>query len=248
MTATMIIQSFPEDRPAWIDRCTASVARWAAARGFGYRAIGDALFDHLPNDWLDRAGPEKLPRTDYARLLWIRALHAVGVCRPIWVDADILVLDADMEVPGQDFLCREQWFYRRPGMIGALVRHAVNNCMMGFGTGSALLDWYVDACTRAPDAGPLDRLALGPMMLTARHANDPLPMIDRVATLSPLWINALLGGNRTLTDAFRASWRTPIQAVHLCRSLGHTADGPALVRPHLYAALIDRLERAGMTG
>ena len=238
----VILQSAPPGWPDWTRRCLASVATWAERAGVDYRLIGDELFDPVPAAWAAAAGPERLPLTDYARLLWIERLLAEGAGQVIWLDADILVVDPALAFPGGDFFCRELWLYRSSDDGLPHVRPSVNNCAMGFLKGSPLLDWYLTACRAAPDMAPLHRLALGPALLGARHAVAPLPLADSVLTLSPALMGALLGDNRGLLDGFRRLWDAPVGALHLCRSLGDTGDGPALVLPDVYDHLLDRLE------
>jgi hypothetical protein len=207
--------------------------------GVERRLIGDELFEPVSAAWRTAAGPEKLPLTDYARLLWIRRLHDEGHRRVLWLDADILILEKNFALPVGDFVCRELWAFQTGEQLHA--RSAVNNCAMAFTASSPLLNWHLDVCATAPSRGPLHRLALGPRLLTERRAITPLPLITTVPTLSPLLINAILHQNSALIAAFRSLWEAQIGAVHLYRSLGHTADGPALVDPRSYDQLIDKL-------
>lgn len=247
MGKDIILQSVAPRFPDWIARCTDSVARWAGANGFRYEMLGDELFDPLPEEWVAMAGPLALPRTDYARLLWIKRLHDKGHARVIWIDADVLVIDGRLSLPPEDFFCREDWIFAEDGDSRLFVRSGVNNCAMAFASGSPLLDWYLERCRLEPADGPLRRLALGPKMLSERHRAAALPLIGTVATISPWVMQGLLNADSRRIETFFSIWQAPVEAAHICRSLGHTSDAPALVPPHLYDPLIDCLERGALT-
>lgn len=237
----LILQSAPPRRAGWIERCLQSVAHWAERSGLERRLIGDELFDPVPASWRAAAGPEKLPLTDYARLLWIERLLGEGYERVIWLDADVLMLDMNFVPPPGDFFCREMWVYRRPdGRDGAL--DSINNCAMGFVSGSALLDWYRTACAEAPSEKPLSRLALGPDMLKRRHRASPLPWTEAIPTLSPLMIRGILRGDKELLETFLWEWKAPMAAAHLCSSLREPPDGAEPAQRSVMDAAIDRLQ------
>ena len=238
----LVLQSAPLVRPAWIDRCLASVEAWAGQRGIERRFIGDELFDPVPPEWRAAAGPEKLPVTDYARLLWIRRLLDEGHDQIVWLDADILMLDPAFVPPPGDFFSRELWVYRlKDGRDAAL--DAVNNCAMGFTAQSPLLSWYLSACADAPEAGPVKRLALGPDMLKRRHRLEPLPLTEAIPTLSPRLVYGILRGDEALLDTFRWEWPAPIAAAHLCSSLGDKdSPGGGVLQGDAMDELIEKLQ------
>lgn len=197
----------------------------------GHRFMGDELFEIVPRPWRQLAGPEKLPITDYARLLWMRQLHEQGHQRVVWLDADILMLDASFMPPHGDFMCRELWFFiDSKGQI----RHfdAVNNCAMSFEAESPLLAWYLEACRVAPEAAPLPKLALGPDILRQRDLTHRLPRIDSIPTLSPFLIEAVQRDDERVLRGVRSLWRGAPAALHLA---GSVADNEAM------EILIDRL-------
>jgi hypothetical protein len=57
----------------WIAQCLTSVQAWAAARGYGYEFVDDQLFELAPAWFRERCGAARLPQTDLARLLLMRA-------------------------------------------------------------------------------------------------------------------------------------------------------------------------------
>ncbi len=237
----LVLQSAPPSRAGWVDRCLTSVAAWARSRGMEYRLIGDELFDRVPSDWRAAIGPEKLPVTDYARLLWIEHLLGQGYERVIWMDADILFLDMDFVPPPGDFFCREMWVFRRPDHhIGRL--DALNNCAMGFAAGSGLLAWYLDACAKAPGPKPLHKLGLGPNLLKVRHRSSPMPCTDAIPTFSPLMIRAVMRGDLDLLKTYQREWAAPIAAVHLCSSLSNGQEGTDAAAKQILDATLDKLQ------
>ena len=116
--ATLIIQSAPAQPPAWLDRCMATVAAWAARRGYAYTRLDDALFEIVPADIRARLGPQaRIQLSDIARLLWIARGLATGHARVAWIDSDILLFDPGrFDLPGMAFACgRELWVWIEGG-------------------------------------------------------------------------------------------------------------------------------------
>jgi len=241
---SLVFQSCdPAKTTPWLAICLDSVAQWAAARGHGYRRIGNALFDPLPDGFAAACAGRRLPMSDLARLLWCRRLLTEGWDQVLWIDSDVLVTAPAafaVEAEGSESLCRELWLWREEGQIRA--RWAVNNCVMAWRAGSAVLDYYIHACTVLADAeeGP-GALGLGPGFLTRLDAAAPLPQIDSVMTLSPLLIEAVLDGDAALLANARTLWAAPIHAVHLCASLSGQG-GPALTAGADYARVVEALQ------
>ena len=229
---TLVLQSYRTTAvPEWIGECLASVRGWAEGGDYGYRLLGDELFELIPPELVALGAPPALPATDLARLRWCRRLLREGWERVIWLDADIFVADpesfrVDAQEPAR--LCREFWTWREGRQLHA--RRAVTNCAMSFVRGAAFLDRYIALCEELArtSEGPLHRLALGPALLTRLDREAPLPQIGTVATLSPLLIAALRRRDRALLALFLRHWGGPVHAVHLCRSLGGQGDGPRL--------------------
>lgn len=243
--ATLIIQSAPPAPPAWLERCMASVVAWAALRGYRYRRLDDRLFDRVPADIVARLGQgARIPLSDIARLLALEAALAEGYARVAWLDADILVFDPPALALPDDtpFACaREFWIWADADGLHA--RHTVNNALLSFATRDGLLEWYLDAAHQILRTAPLplERLTLGPQLLSDLHNRRALPLMEGVATLSPLLIEETITGGGAGLVAHRAAWRARVAGAHLCRSLGHTGEAPALVHPSAFDPAIDRL-------
>ncbi|MBB5684348.1 hypothetical protein [Sphingobium boeckii] len=244
---TLIFQSCdPAAAPAWVARCVESVRNWAETKGYSHRLLGNELFDPLPPDFASACADRKLPMSDLARLLWCRRFLAEGWDQIVWIDSDVLVLDPAafaVDLLDHEMLCRELWLWRADGEIRA--RWAVNNCVMAWRPGSAVLPYYIHACAvlAAAEDGP-GTLGLGPAFLTRLNAAAPLPTVDTVMTLSPLLMEAILSGDHTLLANARTLWNAPVYAVHLCGSLSGEG-GPMLNPVQRYDQVITALQSNG---
>ena len=68
-----------------------SVRTWAASQGYGYRFLGDELFEQVP-DWDIEKVRGRMPiAADLGRLQWIQRLLSEGYSWVLWFDADMLV-------------------------------------------------------------------------------------------------------------------------------------------------------------
>jgi len=243
---TLILQSRdPANIPPWLAKCLDSVALWAAARGHDHRLLGNELFDPLPAGFAAACRERRLPMSDLARLLWCRRLLEDWE-QVVWIDSDVLVTAPAafaVDAAGRESLCRELWLWREAGQVRA--RWAVNNCAMAWRAGSAVLDYYIHACTllAARADGP-GALGLGPGFLTRLNAAAPLPQIESVMTLSPLLIEAVLAGDTALLANAHRLWAAPVHAVHLCASLSGQG-GPALTAAGDYERVVETMLAGG---
>lgn len=221
---TIVYQSFrPAPVPAWAERCLASVEAWAAGSGFGYRRYGDELFDRLPAWYRDKARGLPMVGTDLGRLLLARELLAEGFERAIWLDADVLVLDARALRPPAGIECafaREVWVQRGPD--GRLSAHEkVNNAFCLFAAGGRVLDFYAYAAEslvrRA--GGAIPPTLAGPKLLAVLHNLVAFPLLDGLATLGPVVLADVLSGGGPALELLRRRMGGPIHAVHLGASL-----------------------------
>lgn len=239
---TIIFQSRdPAKPPGWLVSCLDSVRIWADMQGHHYRLLGNELFDPLPPGFAEACAAQKLPMSDLARLLWCQRFLDEGWDQVVWIDSDVLVLDPtqfSIEASGSEALCRELWLWRAEEIHA---RWAVNNCVMAWRADSAVLPYYIHACTvlAAAEGGP-GTLGLGPAFLTRLNAAAPLPVTDQVMTLSPLLIEAVLNDDRALLGNARTLWNAPVHAVHLCASLSGEG-GPALNPTGHYELVVENL-------
>lgn len=240
---TLVFQSYaPERITPWLARCLASVRDWAALKGHAYRFLDDALFDPVPAAFAARCGDERLPVTDYARLLHARRFLA-DYERVIWLDADILVLAPErfaIDPASPHLLCRELWTWkeedgRRRG------RWTVNNAAMAFSRSSRFLDFYIESCEAIVARAPPGRLSLGPALLAPLAALTALPLITSVPTVSPMLMADIVAGDPAGPRAHREAWGAPVHAAHLCRSLLEGEGTLDLIPPGVHDAVAERL-------
>jgi hypothetical protein len=228
---TVVFQSCrPTNIPPWMQRCLDSTKAWALMNGYEYRFIGDELFAPVPEWYVQRCWPERLPVTDLARLLWARQLLNDEWDRVIWVDADVLIFAPDRFDVGMDryALARELWLTREPD--GTISRKwAVNNCVMVYCAGNPFLEFYIEACQlviRHMDR-PVHKLDTAPRLLTGLHGVAPLPFLRSVAMFCPGIVHELATVPGPFVEAHTAHWPDDIHAANLCGSMcGEVADPP----------------------
>ncbi len=242
---TVICQSHGPHAPPWQGECTASVRAWAAARGFDYRFVGDALFEALP-DWYRRKTRERpMVAADLGRLLLASELLGDWE-RVVWLDADVLVWDpAALELPAVPYAFgREVWVHPRDGRLRA--HKKVHNALCLFTRGNPFLDFYIHACeslvARAPDPPPH---LVGPRLLAPLHNLLQFPLVESVGSLSPFVLRDLADGGGPALELHRRA--SPVlAAANLCASLvGVDYDGAHLAEDALCAA-IRALSRGGV--
>ena len=247
MARTLVFQSHStEALSSWHGPCLQSVRAWAHISGHEYKFLDNSLFDPLPDWFTQRCARGSLPATDFARLLWCEHFLKDGWDHVIWLDADILILAPEefaVVDEGSHILCRELWMWAdRGGLKG---RWKVNNCVMGFSRGDDFLSLYKDRCeTLIRDtSGPIDRLALGPMLLTRMAGERPLRTLSSVVTLSPAMLLAVRQRDQPVLQAFKRQWRAPVHAVHLCGSLLGRGGSPRLSADEEYAEAVAWLSK-----
>jgi hypothetical protein len=142
---TIVFQSYRRSSiPWWISRCLASVEGWTRASGFEYDFRGDEIFDLCGRDYLNSVGGNVRSITNLARLELVREAHRRDYDRAVWLDADVLVFDAEnfrIPVTQRYAFARETWVERRDN--GFFILHGVNNCALAFMRGEPDLDMLI---------------------------------------------------------------------------------------------------------
>lgn len=251
---TLVIQSFrATDVPAWLTRCTQSVATWARACGYTYRYLGDELFAPLPTAFRRRTEHRSEMMADLGRLLALQAALAEGFERAVWFDADVIVFAPSRLVlpEGRDFyMCREVWVEpERDG--GVRVDRRINNAACVFSAGASFLPFYIDAAQQlvADASGQLPNTLVGTQFLTGLDRVVRLPAIERVGLVSPYALRELAtAGDGPCVRALHAASSTPLAAVNLCNAFRGTTvrqpDGVSWVQDDaVYEAAIEHLVR-----
>jgi len=249
---TLVIQSFHDRPPVWVRRCMASVRAWAEGAGFGYRAMGDEIFDHLPR-WVRRKTARRASTaTDLARLHALDAALDEGWARVIWLDADVYIIDgagltAELRPEDGYLLGRESWV--QPDKRGRLqVYHGVHNAIVLAEPGNALLSFHEHAAMRilARHEGEMVPQLIGPKFLTALDNMMGLPASWAVNMASPLVVRDIAAGGGPARDRLLARSKRVPAALNLCHShAGRETDGVQLDDRTLDEA-VTRLERDGL--
>lgn len=242
---TIVYQSFrTHDVPEWTRRCLTSVRSWAARRGYAYRFFDDAFFEFAPDWYREKCGHDVLLVTDLCRLVAARRLLDEGFERVVWVDADVLVLNPDRFVVGQEdgyTLCHEVWLERDAS--GQLqVQERVNNAVCVFARGNTFLDFYVDTAMDLVRHSPaLNRWSVGTVFLSMLAQVMPLRVRRDVAMISP----ALLMDAATPERALLRSYRDRVggaNAANVCGSTRGSAHGGSVLDDAVFERALDGLE------
>lgn len=231
--AGLVIQSHTEPLPApWLETCTTSVRRFAAASGFDYRWLGDELFDGVPAPLLEKTRNQRVVATDLARLVALEAALDQGFDPVVWVDADVLVLDAErfrlLAATAQ--FGREVWVQREAS--GALrVYRRIHNALMAFSPAEPVLPFYRFAAARILEryertAEPVAMVPqlIGPKLLTLLHNAIGFDVLESAGVLSPPVITDLLAGGGRALERYLSSCTEDVLAVNVCGSSVRNGD------------------------
>lgn len=216
----LVLQSDkPPPRAAWRRLCLASARSWAAGQGYGYRFLGDELFDPIPENVRLACQDVVLPLTDIGRLLWLQKLLEEGWNRVIWLDADILIFGPDLRIEAEA-VGREVWISKglKEGFRAA---ESVNNCVLSMTAKSPLLARLLDATLSeaATFRAPPHPRTLGPDLFRRLHRAQPLPVAADIAMASPPMIASFADGDPAALAAHHSVWKEPVRAANLCGSL-----------------------------
>jgi hypothetical protein len=232
---TVVFQSFrTENVPPWIAVCLAGVRRWAADRGWDYRFVDDAIFQRVPQWYVEKAAGRLPVITDLGRLLLARDLLAEGYGRAVWLDADVLIFDPDrleIHVDSEFAFGWETWVQDdNKGRLKATGN--VHNALCVFTAANSMLDFYIHACLSIMERmeGPPAPQIVGPKLLTALHNIIGFRLLPQVGAFSPLTLGAIAEGGGPVLDLYRRHARGPARAVNLCLSLNQKSHEPVLER------------------
>lgn len=251
--ATVVLQSFRPDPPAWIARCLASTRHWAAEAGFAYRFVGDELFERLPA-WARAKTAARVPvASDLARLALIEEMLAADWSAAIWLDADVLVFDpaalsAALDLSAGYLLGREAWV--QPGRRGGLqAPRGVHNAVCAFRRDNPFLAFYRHAAARivARHDGAMVPQLVGPKLLTALDNMMGLPASWAVNMASPHVLRDIAGGGGPALDLLAARSGAMPAALNLSHSHAGARHNGVTVDEPLLTAVIDRLLADGAT-
>ncbi|MFT4563341.1 MAG: hypothetical protein ACI9BW_003095 [Gammaproteobacteria bacterium] len=243
MARSVVLQSHTHPLPYdWLVECIASVKKWSELNAFGYRFIGDELFDYIPTCLNEKTRHQLVIASDLARLKLIRSFLNQGFETVIWCDADFLIFDPDnFLIPNESFaLGREVWIQRDRKHASKLSAHVkVHNAFMMFRTDNSFLDFYHDSAERLLTRinGPMPPQFIGPKLLTAIHNVVQCPVLETAGMLSPLVMTDLEQGGGPALDLFKSKSPQAIAGANLCASLHKSGETSA----RIIEACINRL-------
>ncbi len=242
---TVVYQSYrTEAVPAWIARCMETVRAWAGLRGYDYRFIDDALLGYAPEWYRDKVRGDIRLISDLARLKLAKELLDQGYERTIWMDADIVVFDAErlvIDVREECAFCREVWISRgRFGRTRGLEK--VNNSVSVFVKENNLLDLCILACESLVryEKGRVKGVLVGTNFLTNLNRTVALHLLDNVGLFSPILMQELAKGGGKGIRAYMRRFGSPLYAANLCGS----AVGRPGMNEQIYADVVPRLLRS----
>ena len=220
----MIIQSASsQSPPGWLDDCLQSVRDWASLRGHHYEFVDDAIFDLVPAWYLDKVGDKRPVATDYARLLLIQDALARGYEQAIWLDADVLIFDPDLELASAESCAFGQEVWIQPGQRGHYrAQRNVHNAVCLFRAGCVVLPFLIQTVSSIIQRVDRDKIApqmVGPKLLGALHSIAGFALLPQVGALSPPVVRDLSQGGGAALDLLRQKSPVPLQAANLCASV-----------------------------
>ncbi|HWK55554.1 MAG TPA: hypothetical protein VNR18_14345 [Hyphomicrobiales bacterium] len=220
---TLVIQSAsPRQLRGWMHRCLESVHGWSQAQGYGYRFVGDELFDCVPAWYRDKVGARLPIAADYARLVLLRQALEEGYEQAMWLDADVLVFDPSLRIAfeGSCAFGQEVWVQAVDGTYAT--RRNVHNAFCAFRRGCVVLPFLLqttESLIRRVDPAHMAPQMVGPKLLTALHSLCDFALVPEVGALSPEVVANICAGGGPALDLLRRKSQVKPKAVNLCASL-----------------------------
>lgn len=220
---TVVIQSAPLERPAWVDDCVAGVAQWSAKNRFEHACFGDEFFDVLPAWYRQKLEGRGPILADLARLIHIRSALQEGYEAVIWCDADTLIIDPAWQptTPPHSIFGHELWLQRdKAGRLE--IRKQPHNAYLMFTASSPVLDFLihtVESIIHRADPAHIAPQMVGPKLLKALNTFADFDLEHAAGAISPLLLEALLSDQSEITSYFKAAQLSPPKIMNLCASL-----------------------------
>ena len=225
---TVVLQSAPLERPAWVNGCMAGVAHWAENNRFEYVRYGDEFFDVLPAWYRQKLEGRGPILADLARLIHARSALQEGYEAVIWGDADTLIIDPAWQpkTPSHSIFGHERWLQR--GKLGQLeIREQPHNAYLMFTATSPVLDFLihtVESIIHRADPKYIAPHMVGPKLLKALNTFADFDLEHAAGAMSPELLDALLSDNSEITSYFKAAQISPPKLMNLCASLVASDD------------------------
>jgi hypothetical protein len=219
---TLIIQSYRDrDVPSWITRCLDSVRTWADAKGYDYQLTDDSAFALCGDEYLAQVGDNKRSITNLCRLELVRRAHREGYEWAVWIDADVLVFNAQafsVSAVGRYAFARETWIeFIAPGRMRATA--SVNNSVFVCRRDEPDLDFLI-AATRhvAMHRAIADNYQVGGNLVRGLRASLAFETLGNVGMFSNYVVLALARDVPELLQRQARLHGTPVYAANLCAS------------------------------
>ena len=260
---TVVYQSYRTiNVPDWINRCMRTVRDWAALKGFDYVFVDDRLFEYVPAWYREKVNNQIQPVSDLARLGLAKEFLSGEFERAIWVDADVVVFDAErlaIDVTEEYAFCHEIWVEKlgpvraaRRGLRGlkwggVYCRQRVNNAVAVFTRGNSMLDFYIHACEQIVKnkRGRISNLEVGTLLLTELHRRLSLPLLKNVGLFSPHLMQDIASGDGKVLKIYMEEFGSPIRAANLCASYANKEYEGLTVGEDAYHLVLDKLIETG---
>ncbi len=225
---TVVLQSAPLERPAWVNDCMEGVARWAENNRFEYACYGDEFFDALPAWYCQKLGRRGPILADLARLIHARSALQEGYEAVIWCDSDTLIIDPLWQptTPSHSIFGHELWLQRdKSGRLE--IRKQPHNAYLMFTATSPVLDFLihtVESIIYRADPKHIAPQMVGPKLLKALNTFADFDLEQAAGAMSPLLLDGLLSDNSEITSYFKVAQTSPPKLINLCASLVGSDD------------------------
>ena len=223
MVEVMVFQSAAPNRPDWVTRCMDSVAMWAAKNGFGYQFFGDELFDLVPDSYRRKVAGRGPIVADLARLILLEQHLGKHGGRAIWLDADVLSVDAQWRPTfGGDSLFGEECWVQADARRGWRAYINPHNAYLSFTADSVVLPFLrhvTQSIIERADPAHIAPQMVGPKLLKHLHSLASFTLTPEVGALSPALVKELVTAPSKAVACYRAQHRPPLKMINLCHSL-----------------------------
>jgi len=201
----------------------ASVEQWAHRGGYGYRRLGDELFDSVPPAYRSKVGNRPPIMADLARLdLMLEHLQCHGGTA-LWVDADTLCVDPDWcpDLDSHAGFGEECWIQQdaKRRWRQFVTPH---NAFMVFTAASPVLPflrYLTESIILRADSDRIAPQMVGPKLIKALHSLAGFRLYPEAGALSPALIHELATEPDAAVACYRQSGRGVPAMVNLCASL-----------------------------
>ena len=225
---TVVLQSAPLERPAWVNDCMAGVAHWAENNSFEYACYGDEFFDALPAWYRQKLEGRGPILADLARLIHARSALQEGYEAVIWCDSDTLIIDPLWQptTPSHSIFGHELWLQRdKSGRLE--IRKQPHNAYLMFTATSPVLDFLihtVESIIHRADPKHIAPQMVGPKLLKALNTFADFDLEHAAGAMSPLLLEALVSDDGEITSDFKAAQTSTPKLINLCASLVGSDD------------------------